>query len=278
MDADDIEIAAGWNANSCSEQCSEFYQAMLDFKFIDKTEEGIKIHDWIDHNEYASYAKERSEKAKNAAHTRWNNRNKPKGKQDVMLNDARSNAKRCSEQCPSPSHSPSLNRIKDTPIPPSNPQKEASEKYSLSFEDDWKDYPGSLKGSKEQGFKAWVKRKDKPDPKKLREIWKAQIEGKQSRKEAGEFVPEWPMFSVYFNQARWEEEFKATQKQPPPPDPISRDAPILCEQCSENPPVNNKFGRWLCRECFESELEKSEEGKKRFLETFGNKPLMRGMQ
>ncbi len=90
LDADDIELAAGWTG-----QCSIFYRALLDLCLIDSTEGGLFVHDWQEHNTYAAFAQERSDKAKKAAKARWG------GKKDTerMLNDARSNAQRCSEQC-----------------------------------------------------------------------------------------------------------------------------------------------------------------------------------
>lgn len=98
MDVDDIEIAAGWNG-----ECSMFYQALLDLCLLDATEEGLFVHDWQDHNSFAAFAKERSEKAKRAASARWgankniktmpdNARSNASSMRQALLDNARSNA------------------------------------------------------------------------------------------------------------------------------------------------------------------------------------------
>lgn len=40
IDQDDIEIASGWNG-----QCSEFYQALLDYRFIELVDGVLVVHD-----------------------------------------------------------------------------------------------------------------------------------------------------------------------------------------------------------------------------------------
>jgi len=95
LDIDDIEIAADWNG-----QCSEFYQALLDFRFLDKTDDGLFVHDWEDHNGYAAHAEDRSMKARKAAFAKWERQNKC-NEHEV------SNAPSIVEQCPLPSPYPS---------------------------------------------------------------------------------------------------------------------------------------------------------------------------
>jgi len=68
LDAEDIEIAADWEGDG-----GLFFKTLIELKFIDKSDDGVFIHDWKDHNGFASHSKERSEKAKMAAETRWKN-------------------------------------------------------------------------------------------------------------------------------------------------------------------------------------------------------------
>ena len=69
LDALDICLMAGWEG-----ECDHFVDSLLSAGFLDKTENGYKIHEWADHNGYASGAKLRSDAAKNAAKIRWNKR------------------------------------------------------------------------------------------------------------------------------------------------------------------------------------------------------------
>jgi len=88
---EDIEIAADWQGEP-----GLFVKTLLDLRFLDEGQTGFLVHDWKDHNEYASYADARSEKARKAAQARW-----------ALPDDAIGNPKQCSEQCSSPSPIPS---------------------------------------------------------------------------------------------------------------------------------------------------------------------------
>ena len=79
LDCDDIEIASGWSG-----ECSEFYKALLDLRFIKSTDGKLIVNDWHEHNGYACHAKERSEKAKK--------RLRRGGMVKTMLRNAQSNA------------------------------------------------------------------------------------------------------------------------------------------------------------------------------------------
>ena len=70
LDNMDIAFMAGWEGDP-----DFFVQALIDSKWLDKTEAGIMVHDWPEHNGYASAAKDRSDAARNAAKVRWEKRN-----------------------------------------------------------------------------------------------------------------------------------------------------------------------------------------------------------
>lgn len=124
MDDDDIEIAADWHGES-----GAFVAALLELRLLEQADGGCYVvHDWAEHNGYASYAEQRSERARNAANKRWKTQFNA---DEHMLNDASSNA-------PSPSPSPALLALEDTSLrsvsscpelPPgaSGPQQEARE-------------------------------------------------------------------------------------------------------------------------------------------------------
>lgn len=70
LDNLDLALMAGWNGDP-----DEFVGAMIKAGFIDDTEVGLFVHDWPEHNGYASAAKERSDAARRAAKARWDKRN-----------------------------------------------------------------------------------------------------------------------------------------------------------------------------------------------------------
>ncbi len=67
MDIEDIELAARWNG-----QEGLFVQTLIELRWLDKGDDGLlSVHDWEEHNGYASHAGERSEMARKAVNTRW---------------------------------------------------------------------------------------------------------------------------------------------------------------------------------------------------------------
>jgi hypothetical protein len=72
-DPEDVEALARWDEDS-----GELCKAMVDFKLIDKTKTGYKIHDWQFHNPWVATQKQRSAKAKKAAEKRWAKNRKAK--------------------------------------------------------------------------------------------------------------------------------------------------------------------------------------------------------
>ena len=60
MDDEDIEIAASWD----DAKAGELVSALVELHWLDKTETGYALHDWVEHNGYASSADDRSDKAR----------------------------------------------------------------------------------------------------------------------------------------------------------------------------------------------------------------------
>jgi hypothetical protein len=70
-DCDDIANEAGWSGDS-----EKFVSALIECRFLDRNESGTySLHDWADHQGYVVHADKRKEKARQAAETRWKNRN-----------------------------------------------------------------------------------------------------------------------------------------------------------------------------------------------------------
>ena len=68
LDEEDLLIAAHWN-----EKNGDLIDSLADVGFLDREDEGVLIiHDWQEHNGWAFYADERSDKARRAANKRWN--------------------------------------------------------------------------------------------------------------------------------------------------------------------------------------------------------------
>jgi hypothetical protein len=121
VDAEDLEIAADWRGDP-----GIFVPALIDLGLLDNTNGTLVVHDWTEHNEFASYSKARSEKARNAARKRWNN----KTKKEAMLDDATSNATSINEQCPDDAKSNFSNA--PSPIPSPIPNPSPRDKKTLS--------------------------------------------------------------------------------------------------------------------------------------------------
>lgn len=128
----DISLAAGWE-----EEPKRLLDALIECKFID-LDEGKNcyvLHDWQDHQAWASGAKARSEAAKKAAAARWDKKlKKQRDSADAIRSDADSNADAMrthqNRNAPSPSPLPS-------PYPlPSPSRKESDPIGSLSGKPD----------------------------------------------------------------------------------------------------------------------------------------------
>ena len=114
MDAEDVEIAAKWRGEP-----GMFHKELVALRLLDEDEDGgLSVHDWNEHNGYASYAEARSAQAREAANIRWN---KKRGNAahdadgcgadaahdaDGCGADAAHDAEQCGSNAPSPSPSP----------------------------------------------------------------------------------------------------------------------------------------------------------------------------
>ena len=66
MAEEDIALAAQWDG-----QAEEFVKTLVELKLLDIRNDTYVLHDWEEHNTYASHAKERSELAKRNQLIRW---------------------------------------------------------------------------------------------------------------------------------------------------------------------------------------------------------------
>ena len=66
LDAEAVELAADWDGED-----GTFVSTLLDLRLLDDADGTFAIHDWEDHQAYASKSEERSSKAKKAAEARW---------------------------------------------------------------------------------------------------------------------------------------------------------------------------------------------------------------
>lgn len=74
LDAEAVELAADWDGED-----GTFVSTLLDLRLLDDADGTFAIHDWEDHQAYASKSEERSSKAKKAAEARWS-----KAKEDMV--------------------------------------------------------------------------------------------------------------------------------------------------------------------------------------------------
>lgn len=110
LDVEDVEFVARWKGSE-----GEFVATLLALRLLDEVDGGFAVHDWEEHQAYASRSEERSSKARKAAEARWNKAAEvpvnTESDAKVMLNNATSNAKSmlsdatsmpdaCDRQCP----------------------------------------------------------------------------------------------------------------------------------------------------------------------------------
>lgn len=106
VDAEDVEIAADWRGEP-----GVFFQTLIELRLLDITETGeVAIHDWQEHNGYASYAEERSAQAREAARARWDKKRHGSDAPhdaDLCVHDAPHDADYANSNAPDPSPDPS---------------------------------------------------------------------------------------------------------------------------------------------------------------------------
>ncbi len=100
MDADDIALASGYAGD-----IHALIAALLEIFLLDKDEDGVlSLHDWAEHNPWASGAPDRTESGKKAAEARWAKEREKKEREAAQaltkeasntVNDANRNADLC---------------------------------------------------------------------------------------------------------------------------------------------------------------------------------------
>jgi len=123
MDAEDIEIAAGWTGDA-----QALHVALLETCLIDATPEGFVLHGWSEHQGWACHAKERSERAKKAAAARWGDKKEAK----KSKNDAQPSGEQCSEHAGSNAQALQDDDLSNAPSPNPSPNPSPKPKDSCS--------------------------------------------------------------------------------------------------------------------------------------------------
>jgi hypothetical protein len=126
-DETDIALAADWPGEP-----SELVEALLECKWLDYDNGTYSLHDWEEHQSWASGAKARSLKAKKAAAARWEKR---LGKSKNATSNAQALPKDAQSNAPSPSPSPSPS-VRDTDVSLTLSEKPPKTKKPLEHEAD----------------------------------------------------------------------------------------------------------------------------------------------
>lgn len=92
LDEEGVELAADWEGDEGS-----FVSTLCDLRLLDVRDGSFVIHDWEEHQAYASKSEERSSKARKAAESRWGRYKEPaeitaENNAKPMLGDATGNA------------------------------------------------------------------------------------------------------------------------------------------------------------------------------------------
>ena len=218
MDAEDVELAADWKGDE-----GAFTQALIDCRWLEKTDDGCyAIHDWDEHQAYASKSEERHERAKKAAQARWEKPHDANSNAQAMLDDANSISEHATSNAPR--HQDSKLLI-NTPPPPSQgelcaSQDDPQEKYPADFEAFWALYP--RKEGKHDAVKAWKKNKQKiPKLEKL----KAALDWQKTTDQWQRGII--PHATTWLNGHRWQDDqpVPPRYRDPPPPEMSYPDEP-----------------------------------------------------
>lgn len=128
MDGEDIEIAAKWAG-----ECGVFTSELVSLGWLDEEGGAYSLHDWTEHNPWQAEANARSEKARNAAQTRWNTEKQCSSNAQAMHEHNTSNAPLLS----SPNQEEKKEDINTPPIPPAETKTVCvcSEPPSIEFEE-----------------------------------------------------------------------------------------------------------------------------------------------
>lgn len=212
LDVDDIEIAAGWAGEP-----GAFVDTLSALGFLDGEPGAFRVHDWMDHNDYAAKAEERSAKAKKGAEAKWAKARESKPLAGSMLGDATSNAQACSELCPSllfssPKSSSPLPPPAGEPAPASDEEAQEAEPEEaeeggyldsgdMGFHELWDAYPKKIKrGAALRAYEA-TKRK-RPNVHALLPILAQHADSPDWRKDKGRYVP---TLESWLLDERWRE-------------------------------------------------------------------------
>ena len=119
LDIEDVEFVARWKGDE-----GEFVAALLAMRLLDEVSGGFAIHDWEDHQAYASKSDERSSKARKAAEARWSKarvaHRDGASNAHTMLADATSMQAHAVSNAPETrNQEPETRNINTHPLPPS---------------------------------------------------------------------------------------------------------------------------------------------------------------
>lgn len=189
MTDEDIELAIDWDGAP-----DAFVAAGVEVGFIDGTAGSRRIHDWHDHQPWASGAKERSDSA------RWAALVQRRGREAAALAMPGYAARlRPAGEPPAPTPP------KPTPPKPAAPKKArppvGQEQYSAGFLAFWDAYPTDKRSKKLEAWQRWqADEMENFAQTIIRDVEKRKVEHWGWIKESGRFIPG---AQVYLNGRRW---------------------------------------------------------------------------
>ena len=232
MTDDDIELAFDWDGEP-----GAFVAAAAAVGFLDGEAGARRIHDWDDHQPWASGAKERSDSARWAAFVQ---RHGYAGAAQRMPEYAK--RQRPAGDPPSDPPAPTSPTKPTSPSNPSAPKPKATrarpavgkEAYSASFERFWDAYPTQKRSKKLESWNRWDADKlDEFADTIIRDVEKRKAEHWPWIKDGGTFIPG---AQVYLNGRRWNDAIE-----PVPPgggggrrSAIEHDNATVAEKWAEN--------------------------------------------
>lgn len=207
MTDEDIELAIDWDGAP-----DAFVATAAEVGFLDGTASSRRIHDWHDHQPWASGAKDRSDSARWAALVQRRGREAAAIAMPEYAARQRPAGDPPSDP-PSDPQAPSPAPANPTPSKPATPKKArppvGQENYSPAFLRFWEAYPTDKRSKKLEAWQRWqADELDGFSETIIRDVERRKVEHWGWIKEGGRFIPG---AQVYLNGRRWNDDIE-----PPP--------------------------------------------------------------
>lgn len=247
MNAEDIEIAAGWNG-----EAEALVKALCEVGFIDNSDGIYSIHDWHEHNDWASEADARGDSARLSRLARVNSEAakglKADGRSGITKDEyklyavgtpyvRRSNDRTTPAPAPSPAPAPTPPTQEarggvEEETTASAPYESQDYAVSMDIQQIGEGYPPDRfdPGAAEDALKALVSKRQWPGLNRIMDDITERCKCEQWTKDNGQFVP-W--LSNYLAKRTWMNKIPEARAAPPPTSYASPESKVIDDIANE---------------------------------------------